>query len=252
MSAQPLDIDAIVREVLAKLAAVVPSAPPPSGSSTVPAASATSAPAPATPLTRVETADLTLTDQVVTVDSLAAAVTAGTRRLIVSPRAVVTPSARDWLRARAIELTRVAAPASNSTKTSLIGKLYLHATRAHSATRSWGQRIVESGWELESLVPCDLVQAAAELAAVLSSTNRLGVLLTNETTAAVCLANRHAHVRAAVAASVDDVRVALRQIQVNLLIADPARAGDFVQRRMIQEFLRFGPRDAPRPWRGDS
>jgi len=254
---EQFDIDAIVREVVARLvaAAAAPSTPAASTpvSTSVPPASSKSPVPTAGPARSAPAAtDLALTESVVTVASLASRVTSNIRRLVVSPRAVVTPSARDWLRNRSIELTRASetAIANATAKPATVGKLYLHSTSPNSQMRSWSQRIVDSGWEVESLVPCPAHQAAAELSAVLGPRNRLGLLLTRETLTAVCLANRHANVRAAEVSTVDAARTAVLQIHANLLIVDPVRSGEFGLRRIVQEFLRVGPRDAPAQWRG--
>lgn len=264
-----LDIDAIVREVVARLAAassslrepatsaspvasnvvapnvVAPNAVAKTADSKSPVAATTGA-APSEP-----SADVSLLGSVVTVDLLARQVPAGARRILVAPRAVVTPAARDWLRARSLELVRVAATATAATtaKSTTLGKFYLHGTLPHVASTDWTQRIAAAGWELEKLVPCPARQAAAELAAVLGPTNRLGLLLTRETLSAACLANRFDNVRAAEATNVEGARAAVREIHANLLIVDPTRAGPFVLKQMTQEFLRVGPRDAPAAWR---
>lgn len=250
MKAETLDIDAIVREVLAQLAAAAPSR-----SSSAPAtnssASSSLNSSPSSATTPPVASNMAVNDAVVTVAVLEARANATTRTVTVGPRAVVTPAARDWLRAKAIELSRSVASAPAAAKPAAIGKVYLHATSALGTSRSWTRRILEAGWELESLVPCAVVQAAAELSAVLGPRQRLGVLLTHDVAAAVCLANRHANVRAALAASVEEVRSAVAQIHANLLVVEP-RLGDFAVRRIVQEFLRTGPRDAPAAWRGAS
>jgi len=253
MKAEPLDIDAIVREVLAKLVATAKPSAPSAIAPSVPAVASV----PATPIatTVVHTpvaTDLVLVESVVTVALLAARVSSTTRRLVVAPRAVVTPSARDWLRTRSIELARTSLAVGAAAKPTAVGKFYLHSTLPNSPARAWSQRIVDAGWELENLVPCPVAQAAAELSAVLGQRNRLGLLLTRETTAAVCLTNRHDNVRAAEVSNVETARAAVQQIHANLLIVEPSRCGEFGLRRIVQEYLRVGPRDAPAKWRGES
>ena len=83
----------------------------------------------------------------------------------MASRAVVTPAARDWLRARAIELIRDGRSTTPNATTAL-GKLYIHATLGPLRRGGWNQVAQDAGWELEPLVPCAVEQATAELAAV--------------------------------------------------------------------------------------
>lgn len=273
MDLNEVDIDAIVRAVVERLAvaaraaesveprtAVAAIAPPPPAA---PVAAPVTSP-PSSPESAASARTAVLSDAVITLRSLAG-LSSAVRQVSVLPKAVLTPSARDWFRNRGIEVVRASAVVSpgagspgagsvgdGSVGDAKLGKLYLHSNLGPLRGNAWRAALVESNWEWESLVACPAPQAVAELAAVLGPPNRLALLVTRETHYAVCQANRHSTVRAAAAATVDEARDAYRQLRANLLVVDPSRAPDYALGRVLREFLRPGPRSAPTEPRGGS
>ena len=67
----------------------------------------------------------------------------------------------------------------------------------------------------------DLGSATRTVASIVDDARRIGVLLTDEPLAAVCLANRSATARAAWVRDVAELREAIAAIAVNLLVVHP-------------------------------
>jgi ribose 5-phosphate isomerase RpiB len=65
-----------------------------------------------------------------------------------------------------------------------------------------------------------------------------GILLTAETAAGLCLANRRRGVRAALANDFATVEAALQSVATNVLVIDPVRVGNFRLQRMAERLSR--------------
>jgi len=161
------------------------------------------------------------------------------RRLVVPPRAVVTPAVRDELQHRKIALEYAA---EEETKCSGPLRLVMAST---------GQQIDPAALTAELAAedvtvdrrPFDCpISAVDYLAGKVAQQHTLGLLLTGQTAAAACLANRHRHVRA-----VDDAEK-VDAVGANLLILDPA-AGVFLLKRIVVDFCRGGVRRCPERFR---
>ncbi|MFM9116954.1 MAG: hypothetical protein ACKOU6_12430, partial [Planctomycetota bacterium] len=130
----------------------------------------------------------------------------------------------------------------------MLGTLYVHGDDPLVPRRNWQSVWPRDRWLVESLVACPLPQAIAELAAVLSSSGRLGILLSSEPDAAVWLANRQTTLRATMACSVDTVRAAVQSIGANLLIIAPQRTPAYSSRAIVRQFVADGARVCPQRW----
>jgi hypothetical protein len=154
----------------------------------------------------------------------------GVCRVRVPAGAVVTPAARERLKDAQVELAF--AP---------------RGTAAAATTR----------WTVGATLPCEnalamlpgdipmdirrsdrLVPLLEQLSASIETRGALGLLITGETAAAVCLANRQPHVRAAVACDASSVAAAVRAIDVNLLVVDPRGRSRIDWARMIEAYGR--------------
>ena len=107
------------------------------------------------------------------------------------------------------------------------------------------QRVLDGGVRVEAFAPGDLARAVARVTAVVGTEDRLGVLLSEHTVAAVCLANRSVQVRAAAADSVKEVAAAVAAIGANVLVIGPNKCEPRQLGDMIEEFTRGGPRRCP-------
>lgn len=185
-----------------------------------PAAAATSAPAPAA--TAAAGSTVTLSERVVTLDMLVR-LPAGTRRVTLSPRAVVTPSARDHARDIGLEIV---AAAGSAAATSAASRPFAiaHADCGGDASRRCAA-IARAVPAAQQLPPSGLADVVAALAAHAARDGGRGVLLTGRPAVAAILANRHPGVRAIVGRDAAGVARTAAECSANLLVVNPA---DFV------------------------
>jgi hypothetical protein len=83
------------------------------------------------------------------------------------------------------------------------------------------------------------------LAADLAAGSAMAIVVTAHPAAALCLANRHAKVRAILGTRADSVAGDAAAVGANLLIIDPAGLGFFAVKQIADRFLRGGPRECP-------
>ncbi len=215
MSNQSINIDRVVREVLAELG----KAP----------AEAEAAPAAAEVASNGE---LSVSCQVVTLAEVEGRLDS-VRRLVVPPRAVVTPAVRDELLQRNVKLeyARSAKPQAARLVIMTVGKSFDPSPLAKEAI------------EIEQRSDECIIAAVDHLAAEVVKPNTLGLLLTGHVAAGLCLANRHDGVRAVCRTSV------VAQVGANLLIIDPTAHSTFRLKQIVAEFCRGGKRSCPEVFR---
>ncbi|MGM0490480.1 MAG: hypothetical protein ACQESR_27460 [Planctomycetota bacterium] len=209
--------------------------PPASPPSPQPAGSAPSAPQPAAPPSDT----LMLDARVVTTNTIHGRLK-GIRRVVVGTRAVITPSVRDELQKKNIRLERheaetVAATAANLT--------IVRCASSNDAARAMTTLPLPTG---------AVEQRQDELSAAVSystqavhDSGHASVLVTDQALAAVCLLNRSAHVRAAPAGTVEEVREAISAIGVNVLVVDPRRMTANQWNVIIEAFRKDLPHPCP-------
>ncbi len=259
MAEPSIDVDKLVREVLAELgvapepsAAAAPpretngpeaaSAPPPA--SPAPAASspgdeaAGAAPraAPAAP-----NGELVVLNQVVSTAELEGRLE-GVRRLVVPPQAVVTPSVRDELHRRRIALVfdqPVPVPSAGGVRLAMavLGSRFDPAPLLRALA---GEPI-----EVETHRTDCLVAATDWLAEEISKPNTLGAIVSTYPAIGLCLANRHPGVRAVRGIDAATIEAEVASVGANVIAVDPRSAGVFQMRQMIRRFCRGGPRECP-------
>jgi hypothetical protein len=181
----------------------------------------------------------------------------GVRRLTVRRKAVVTPAVRDLLRQRKIELAfRTEANAKPHNGTDVRPALRLIVSVGESNNLQMDllfKLLARASVAIERLAPAGLLQMIDDLAGRLAEPAAIGVLLTADPTAAACLANRLAGVRAMAAGdagTMNALGAAAQAIGANLLIVDPAGRGPFAMKQLIDRFCQGAPRDCPERWRG--
>jgi hypothetical protein len=233
-----VDIEQIVREVLAALhgrhmnGQTQPAPLPPSVDTCT--------------ITAKPTDRLELTDRLVTLATLENRLS-GIHSLVLGRGAVVTPSARDLLRARDVHVSyAVAAPRASVAV--VVGVAEVTGAKAFdSATfnsAAFVEALLRDGLPIERLAKTGLTSVVEELADHAARGGRPTVLLTAKPEAAACLANRWSGVRAVAGRDVVNVRRAIADVAANLVAIDPARdlAGF---RRLLQEFCAGWPRPVP-------
>jgi hypothetical protein len=238
MAEPTIDIERVVREVLARLGAgaSVDEAPEPAAESP-PASKSTT-------LAACEDGALTVTSRVVTVaevgDKLGAV-----RRLIVPPKAVITPSVRDELHRRNVTLVygQPCAPAGSVRLRSVVTTLGSYDPGSLVAA------LHDEPVTVELRRHHCLVAATDELATELAKPDTVGVIVSDSPATAICLANRQCGVRAVW--GVDPARLTsdLDSVGANLLVVDPQAAGPFRLKQMVTQFCRQGRTACPEPLR---
>ncbi len=154
----------------------------------------------------------------------------------VLPGTVITPSARDYLRGKLARLEvsggRTPSWPSSSPERTLILAIACARLPVDAAERA----VQKTGWPMQRIPHTGLPGTVAEMAEAIGLGGSAGVLFTDETAAALCLANRHKGVRAASAASVVDVDAAAEAIGLNLLVLCPEGKSHWQLQRMVQKF----------------
>jgi ribose 5-phosphate isomerase RpiB len=218
MAIQEDQVDKIVREVLSRL-------------SGKPEAKVVGPSSPVKELATEET--------VVTVATLSGKL-AGIRRLVVSPRAVVTPSACDLLKENNVTLVR-----SLRTAKSAVIRIALAVVETKFDASEIVRSLQQHRAEVDQLALTEIGSATKKLAEEVSEGGRLGVLISPAAAKALCIANRHCGVRAAQASSRGEVSEIIKAIGANLLVVDSARRSRFEVQRIVEAFCLAGPRESP-------
>lgn len=204
------------------------------------------APAPVAPAPPpVSGAALTLASLVVTRKDVEGRLD-GVQSLALAPRAVVTPSARDYLRERGVTLVRAAGAA-----TPAAGRVSLSLGVAETACNPAAllEALASQGVEIEQLARTGLANVVFELADQAALGGRSALLLTDDSPAALVLANRRRGVRAVAAGDPLAVGRAIASIGCNFLVVEPAGRGLFQLRQIVLAFVRGGPRACPAAYR---
>ncbi|HEY5312958.1 MAG TPA: hypothetical protein VIK18_10585 [Pirellulales bacterium] len=199
------DIDAVVREVLKRLTAGGNGSP----------------------------TERKLDDRVVTVSSIQGQLE-GIRTIVVPHRAVITPAARDLLRASNIVVQRsAAAPVAAATGRALV----LGVAETGYEPAALIERLRRDGSAIEQLARVGMTDVISELSEAAAKGGKAAVLLTGACELAVCLTNRRRGVRAAIGTDRASVKRAREQIGVNVLVVNPAVTMGFQLQQTIREFV---------------
>ena len=239
-----IDIEQVVREVMAQLGLAAPpraDSPQPQPSPAKPDGPPSSPPQAAAP----SPGELAVSSRVVTLAELDGRLTNGVRRVMVPQRAIVTTAVRDELRRRNVELV-YGQPKSNGAPQAAAAALPVVIHGNPSDAEALTKALGGAGIPIE-LHSTDCIFAAMDhLTKRLAGGAPLGVLLTRHTAAAVCLANRLAGVRAILGLDPAAVAGDAAAVGANLLVVDPARHGLFRAKQIIGQFYRQGPQDCPK------
>lgn len=165
----------------------------------------------------------------------------------VAARAIITPAARDYLRARQAHLM-VAQATVKAGGSTAAGRTVTLAAAIDSSTAAAPRalslelpdrlsgHLTKAGMRVERIAHVSLPGTVADLSSSVSLSGNLGVLITDETAAALCLANRHRGVRAATAAEVVELETAWKAIAVNLLILNPRGTSSWKLMQIAQRY----------------
>ncbi len=160
---------------------------------------------------------------------------AGLRRLVVHRKAIVTPALKEELSRRGIELDRGGIKGVKKCDAA-ISVVRFDAERAPSL----------HGLGLaEDVVMKSLAAAAQAVTQQLANANRLVVLLTRQSAAALIALNRQSHIRAALVSNVESVRMAVKQVAANVLVVEPGHLGRVQITALLRAFENEGLRSIP-------
>ncbi|MBX7073393.1 MAG: hypothetical protein K1X71_09625 [Pirellulales bacterium] len=215
------DVEAIVREVLARLAGAE--------SRVATRIEATMKSPPTT-----DERSLLLTERVVTTRLLEGRL-AGVATVSVAARAVVTPAARDLLRERKIALRRGDA-AEAATKAAPAARLVIGVAETHFDPAALVARVKPRLATVEQLPRVGLAGVVSELADRVRLGGDRGVLFTGEPQVALVLANRHPGVRAVAVGCADSMRRARAAIGPNVLVIQPRGKSSYQMESAVIEF----------------
>jgi len=243
MTQTPLDIERIVREVIAELGRM--SAP--DSCANAPSEGPAPASTPPEEDSRVggdpaADGDLVLDCRVVTIAEIEGRLQS-VRRLVVPQGAVVTPSVQDELYRQRVTLAYASASPARPTGGGVrlvlatLGRRYDPSTLIGALSKE--------GLDVDAQTFDCLIAATDRLAERIATGDALGLLLTRHTAAGLCLANRHNAVRGIGGDDVRAVTADAASVGANLLVVDPATAGLFQLKQMVTVFCRGGVRPCP-------
>lgn len=254
MAESSIDVDRIVREVIAELGLArdtgatggLPAGIEHDSHLEVLADKPPVAPASANPATATRPeGDLVITCRVVTLSEVGGRLES-VRRLVVSPQAVITPAVRDELQRR--NVTLAFATPTGSPSAGRLGLVLVTAGKRFDPTTLVGALSKEAIDVQRHTSDC-LIAATDLLAGEVVRPDTLGLLLARETAAALCLANRHRGVRAVSGAEAPAVSAAVAAVGANLLVIDPTAWRFFQLKQIVTEFCRGGTRQCPEVFR---
>ena len=275
MSVSAVEIERIVREVLAQLAsAPEPSAPAAPACACKGASASDPADSPAsgrrepaegtaagpngkglmglTPHarqtaegTQVRKEELVVTDRVVTLAAIADRLP-GIRRVVAPVGAIVTPAVQDELLRRGVTLTY--APAAQAAPANQL-RLCVAVMGAKMDPALLGRTLqtLPATVQLRSF-NC-VIAAVDHLSAELASGDALGLLLTQYTAAGHCLAARLPGVRPILAQDPEQAAADAALVGANVLVSNPAACGLFRVKQMAARFVQGGLRACPEVFR---
>jgi hypothetical protein len=240
MTQTGIDVDQVVREVLARLGLA------PDGGATGCLSVSALAPAAtlAEPILPSHKGQLIVTQRVVSLAGLNGRLN-GIRQLVVPPRAIVTPSVRDELRRRQIAL--VFGPPEAVAKAGDV-RLVLMAAGSQDPA-SLAAAIAAEGVTVDVQRSDCLIAATDRLASQLAQEKTVGLLATGDTAAGLCLANRLAGVRAVLGVSTATIAAEASSVGANLLVASPAVLGLTQLKQMAVQFCRQASHECPEVFR---
>jgi len=159
----------------------------------------------------------------------------GRSDITVGPRAIVTPSAHDWLRHHKVKLIRGAtATTASSAKTSDRLVIVHSADQTVDRVLDDASRQSNGGWNRNSVESAEHAAKKA-IGEFRRESSRVIVVLTSEPEVVACLANRNEKVKAAVVADAAAVARVKSGLGGNVFVIDPTGRSFFELRNMLRQ-----------------
>jgi hypothetical protein len=167
----------------------------------------------------------------------------GVSRVVAGTAAIVTPAVRDELRKRDISLQRNGRDRHAAEVN--VRRLVFASARGRFDTDAISRALRAVSVELETIECHGLTDTVSQLAERVARDGVACVVVTSRPAAVVCLANRHAGVRAVAAASVDGVDRAVAEVGANLLALDVVGASTHGLRMAVRRFAELSRHNCP-------
>jgi len=184
--------------------------------------------------------EVTIDSKLVTLTTIEG-LSAQTARIVLPRDAVVTPSVKDLLRERNIEVVRDQGKSDASGRKRLV-------TVCGSGDRSsrLGECLQNNVEEVQGITSSvDAATAVDSLARAMDYADNLGLLLTSSPALAHCLANRTRKIRAILATQCDRLAADVAAVGANVLIVDSSAYDEKQVIALVQEFAYCGGGPCP-------
>jgi hypothetical protein len=185
-------------------------------------------------------------------DTVITAALLETRGIVAGPvvfaaKAIVTPSAVDFLASRKVRWTRSNQAVSKNTASTAWTVLLSRSTPAIEAALDAVTRQPGVQWHRE-LVGCHREAARLAVGALCRGECEGVIGFTGKPEALVCHANRNAQVRAAAVETVEQVKRIKHTVGANLFAVDPREESVFVLRNLLREIISGNKPAMPADW----
>lgn len=227
-------VDQIVANVLKQLSATGGGV---AASSAVVAPVRNAQPTPSGPSTlNPQPSTISLSDRVITGDLLAEKAT-GATQIVVPDKAILTPTAHDFLKASKAQLIRAGAAGAKASPSSsapgITSWKLITVTSSPAVSRLTGE--LGASWSRE-ILGCPDDAATLAISAICRGESGGVVILARQHFRAACRANRHDKVRAVPVTSPVDVQSAREQLRLNCIAIDPTGRSYFELKNTINAF----------------
>ncbi|MCA9003819.1 MAG: hypothetical protein KDA70_01000 [Planctomycetaceae bacterium] len=188
--------------------------------------------------TALSDASVVLTDKVITADLLAAKVK-GQVAVGIAAGAILTPTAKDYLRQNQISVHRASTSAASTKQGAKWRAIVLtHSSAVENALTDLEQQ-TGAHWSQELSTSLD--HAVQDAISSLCRADAAGVVLFASTAEkAACLANRNQKVRAAAVQDVNHLREVISQLGPNLICVNPKQKSFIELRNLVKTFVKAG------------
>lgn len=172
----------------------------------------------------------------------------GARHVVLAPGAILTPTARDVLRTRNLELVR-RTPSANASPTAADTRLALvvRSTPALGTALDDARSSTGVSWQRDML-GCPWDAAARAIGAICRGEAAVVAVFAAEAEVVACRANRNARVRAAVVSDVRRLEKLARRLGPNVYCIDPD-GRSFVEIRNLLRAIAAATPECPRGWK---
>jgi hypothetical protein len=176
---------------------------------------------------------VTLSERIITGDLLAEKAT-GASQIIIPVKAILTPTAHDFLKTSRVQVVRGSGTAATKSgeATSSTWK-WITVTSTPAVARLSGE--LGAGWSCEVL-GCPDDAASLAISAICRGEASFVVIVSKQHFRAACRANRNEKVRAAPVSSPAEVKAAREQLRLNVIAIDPTSRSYFELKNILGAF----------------